>query len=60
MQTEVESTDRGPADYIAFAITFAGNIIALAGVVTTTASAAIFGLILMLLGSIYLALTEKY
>jgi hypothetical protein len=54
----VESTDRGPADYVAFGITFLGTILAAAGVVTTTAGVAIFGLILMLLGSVYLALTE--
>jgi hypothetical protein len=60
MQTEVESTDRGPADYVAFGATFIGSILGAAGVVTTTAGVAIFGLILMLLGSIYLAVTEPY
>lgn len=56
---EVESTTRKPADLVAFAIFVFGNILGSAGIVTTTAWVAIFGLVLALIGGVALLALES-
>ena len=49
MDTNYDSTDRKPADYVLFALAFLGFIIGLAGMVVASVPAAFTGLVLMLL-----------
>jgi hypothetical protein len=52
-----ESTDRKPAEYLLFALAFAGFLFGGAGIILTSLSLAMFGLILMLGSiSVFLAL----
>jgi hypothetical protein len=54
----VESTDRRPTDYFHFGLMFFGLIIGIAGVITTTAAAAICGVLMLLLGVAYFLLED--
>ena len=49
MDTNYDSTDRKPADYVLFALAFLGFIIGLSGVIVASVPAAFIGLVLMLL-----------
>jgi len=53
MQSMVESTTRGPKDYLHFALTFFGLIIGIGGVVTVSIAASVCGLVLVTLGVAY-------
>lgn len=55
----VDSTDRKPAEYVAFALAAFGNILGTAGVVTTTVWAAVLGAVLALIGAVALYVLEK-
>jgi hypothetical protein len=55
----VESTTRTPADYFAFGMSFFGTIIAAAGLITTRPCVASAGVVLQLIGTMYIFLTEN-
>ena len=52
MQPYFDSTDRGLADFVLFAMAFLGFMLGAAGVVLTSPSLALFGALLLLL-SVY-------
>jgi hypothetical protein len=49
MQTYVDSTDRGPADFLLFAAAFIGFMLGAGGVVLTCPPLALFGALLLLI-----------
>jgi hypothetical protein len=49
MDTNYDSTDRKPADYFLFGLSFLGFIIGLSGVIVASVPAGFIGLILLLL-----------
>lgn len=59
MKDLVDSSDRKPGEYVAFAMCAWGGIITAAGVLLTTPCVWIFGTIVVLVGSLYLLATEK-
>jgi hypothetical protein len=56
MQPLTESNTRTATDYVHFALTFFGDLIAIAGVVTTTVWAAVLGLVMIAIGVGYFLL----
>jgi hypothetical protein len=50
MSKLVDSSDRGPVDYVHFAAVFFGIIISLAGIIATTPGLAVVGLLMIALG----------
>lgn len=58
MQKLVDSSDRKPAEYAAFGLAAFGNILAAAGLVTTTVWVALLGVVFMLIGAVVLLAFE--
>ncbi|MGD0615742.1 MAG: hypothetical protein ABSA69_09920 [Verrucomicrobiota bacterium] len=46
----MDSTDRGPVDYLHFGAVFVGLILTLAGIIATTPGLAALGLLILALG----------
>jgi hypothetical protein len=49
MTTNSDSTDRGPVDFVLFGLAFIGFLVGLSGVILASLSAAVGGLLLMLI-----------
>ena len=54
----VESNDRGPAEYVLFALGFLGFMMAAAGVVVASVTAAVMGLLLLLFSVLCFSLVD--
>ena len=54
----VESNDRGPAEYVLFALGFLGFMMGATGVVVSSIAAAVMGMLLLLFAVLCFSLTE--